>query len=47
MSLITYEGGQGLVDWAAEDYTKHPNPLFFAANRDPRMGELYKDLYNK
>ena len=47
ISLITYEGGQGLVDWAAKDYTKHPNPLFFAANRDPRMGKLYKDLYDK
>jgi Fe-S cluster assembly iron-binding protein IscA len=47
ISLIAYEGGQGLVDWAAKDYTKHPNPLFFAANRDPRMGELYQDLYSK
>ena len=47
VSLITYEGGQGLVDWAAKDYTKHPNPLFFAANRDPRMGKLYLNLYSQ
>jgi hypothetical protein len=47
ISLIAYEGGQGLVDWAAKDYTKHPNPLFFAANRDPRMAELYLDLYKQ
>ncbi len=47
VSLIAYEGGQGLVDWAAKDYTKHPNPLFFAANRDARMGKLYKSLYSK
>lgn len=47
VSLIAYEGGQGLVDWAAKDYLQHPNPLFFAANRDPRMGELYKDLYTQ
>lgn len=47
ISLIAYEGGQGLVDWAAKDYTKHPNPLFFAANRDSRMGDLYQDLYSK
>ena len=47
VSLIAYEGGQGLVDWAAKDYTKHPNPLFFAANRDSRMGDLYLDLYDK
>jgi hypothetical protein len=47
VSLIAYEGGQGLVDWAAKDYEQHPNPLFFAANRDPRMGELYLDLYSQ
>jgi len=47
VSLIAYEGGQGLVDWAAKDYTKHPNPLFFAANRDSRMGEMYQDLYSQ
>ena len=47
VSLIAYEGGQGLVDWAAKDYTKHPNPLFFAANRDARMGKLYKSLYSQ
>jgi len=45
VSLISYEGGQGLVDWATRDYKQHPNPLFFAANRDPRMGELYLKLY--
>lgn len=45
VSLIAYEGGQGLVDWATKDYTQHPNPLFFAANRDPRMAELYFGLY--
>jgi hypothetical protein len=45
VSLVAYEGGQGLVDWAARDYLAHPNPLFFAANRDSRMGDLYKDLY--
>ncbi len=47
ISLIAYEGGQGLVDWAAKDYTQHPNPLFFAANRDPRMNKLYQDLYQQ
>ncbi len=47
VSLIAYEGGQGLVDWAAKDYLQHPNPLFFAANRDPRMGDLYQKLYTQ
>ncbi len=45
VSLIAYEGGQGLVDWATRDYKQHPNPLFFAANRDERMGKLHKKLY--
>ena len=47
VSLIAYEGGQGLVDWAARDYLKHPNPLFYAANRDSRMKDLYLDLYKE
>lgn len=47
VSLIAYEGGQGLVDWAARDYLQHPNPLFFAANRDSRMADLYNSLYQQ
>ena len=47
VSLIAYEGGQGLVDWAARDYLKHPNPLFYAANRDSRMNDLYQKLYKE
>lgn len=44
VKLIAYEGGQGLVDWATREPDQHPNPLFFAANRDPRMGPLYTRL---
>ena len=47
VSLISYEGGQGLVDWATRDYMQHPNPLFFGANRDPRMATLYTQLYDE
>ena len=47
VSLIAYEGGQGLVDWAARDYLQHPNPLFYAANRDSRMNDLYQNLYQE
>lgn len=47
VSLIAYEGGQGLVDWATKDYKQHPNPLFFAANRDQRMSDLYLKLYKE
>lgn len=45
VQLVAYEGGQGLVDWATRKPDQHPNPLFFAANRDPRMGELYKQMF--
>lgn len=41
VDLYAYEAGQGLVDWATRRAEQHPNPLFFAANRDPRMGDLY------
>lgn len=44
LKLIAYEGGQGLVDWATREPGQHPNPLFFAANRDPRMGAMYTQL---
>nr|CAA6825281.1 MAG: Unknown protein [uncultured Thiotrichaceae bacterium] len=44
VKLIAYEGGQGLVDWATREPDQHPNPLFFAANRDPRMGPLYTKM---
>ncbi|WP_028488138.1 sugar-binding protein [Thiothrix lacustris] len=46
VDLLGYEGGQGLVDWATRKPDQHPNPLFFAANRDPRMGELYTEFLN-
>lgn len=42
--LLAYEAGQGLVDWDTRRADEHPNPLIFAANRDPRMGELYRQL---
>ncbi len=44
VDLLGYEGGQGLVDWATRKPDQHPNPLFFAANRDPRMGQLYTEF---
>ena len=44
LKLIAYEGGQGLVDWATRSSEQHPNPLFFAANRDPRMMDIYSRL---
>lgn len=44
VQLLAYEGGQGLVDWATREPDEHPNPLFFAANRDERMGKLYTEM---
>lgn len=41
MDLIAYEGGQGLVDFKTSKDNEHPNPLLYAANRDPRMAGLY------
>jgi len=41
VELVAYEGGQHLVDWETRTVEAHPNPLLYAANRDPRMGELY------
>lgn len=44
LDLLGYEGGQGLVDWATRKPEQMPNPLFYQANRDPRMGELYSQF---
>jgi len=44
VDLIAYEGGQHLVDWDTRKVDEHPNPLLYAANRDPRMGVLYDEL---
>ncbi len=41
VDLVAYEGGQHLVDWDTRRVDEAPNPLLYAANRDPRMGELY------
>jgi hypothetical protein len=41
VDLVAYEGGQHLVDWDTRQVDQAPNPLLYAANRDPRMGELY------
>ena len=44
VDLVAYEGGQHLVDWNTRKADEHPNPLLYAANRDPRMGILYDEL---
>ena len=41
IELLAYEGGQHLVDWETRKVEDHPNPLLYAANRDPRMGQMY------
>lgn len=47
LKLLAYEGGQGLIDWNAQQTEQHPNPLFFAANRDFRMQNIYQELLNQ
>ncbi len=44
VDLIAYEGGQHLVDWDTRKVDDDPNPLLYAANRDPRMGIIYDEL---
>ncbi len=44
VDLVAYEGGQHLVDWNTRKVDEHPNPLLYAANRDPRMGIVYDEL---
>lgn len=44
VDLIAYEGGQHLVDWDTRRVDDDPNPLLYAANRDPRMGVVYDEL---
>ena len=46
VELVAYEGGQHLVDWETRTIEAHPNPLLYAANRDPRMGQLYTQYLN-
>ncbi|MGB1310055.1 MAG: hypothetical protein ACPG47_02540 [Leucothrix sp.] len=42
VDLVAYEGGQHLVDWNTRKADDGNNALLYAANRDRRMGELYK-----
>ena len=44
VDLVAYEGGQHLVDWDTRRVDEDPNPLLYAANRDPRMGIIYDQL---
>lgn len=42
LSLLAYEGGQHLVAKRGNKRTQALNKLFIAANRDPRMGDIYQ-----
>jgi hypothetical protein len=42
VDMIAYEGGQHLVDWNTRKADDGNNELLYAANRDRRMGDLYK-----
>lgn len=42
LDLISYEGGQHLVGYNGVQNNAAVTALFIAANRDPRMGDLYR-----
>jgi hypothetical protein len=46
VTLMAYEGGQGLVDFKTSSNEQMPNPLLYAANRDNRMADLYAEFLN-
>ncbi|WP_245706916.1 hypothetical protein [Thiothrix caldifontis] len=46
IQLMAYEAGQGLVDFHTKTDDEFPNPLLFAANRDPRMRGIYDRFLN-
>ena len=43
LPLLAYEGGQHLVGTNGLENNQAITDLFIAANRDPRMGEIYRD----
>ncbi len=43
LDLIAYEGGQHLVGTGGAENNEQLTALFMAANRDPRMGQLYRE----
>jgi hypothetical protein len=42
VELVAYEGGQHLVGYGGAENNERLTELFISANRDPRMGELYR-----
>lgn len=42
LPLVAYEGGQHLVGYSGTEHDKHLHDFFAKANRDPRMGDLYR-----
>lgn len=46
VQLVAYEAGQGLADFHTRTDDEFPNPLLFAANRDPRMRSIYDNFLN-
>ncbi|GFE70123.1 cadherin-like domain-containing protein [Chroococcus sp. FPU101] len=47
LQLLAYEGGQHLVGYGGAENNQTLTNLFTAANRDPRMGEIYRQYLNK
>ncbi len=45
LKLVAYEGGQHMVGVGGGENNETVTKLFHAANRHPRMGEIYKQYY--
>ena len=45
LELIAYEGGQHLAGFAGVENNQAITDLFIAANRDSRMGDLYREYF--
>jgi hypothetical protein len=45
LKLVAYEGGQHMVGVAGGENNEAMTKLFHAANRHPRMGEIYRKYY--
>jgi hypothetical protein len=46
LRLLAYEGGQHLIAIHGAENNEALEKLFRAANRDPRMGEIYRRMYH-
>ena len=47
LEMVAYEGGQSLMGYFGVENNDTITALYTAANRDPRMGQVYANYLNK